>query len=1459
MNRSGCLLATVLLWLDAAALPVLPVEPSETLPAAKLPGESAPVARRLAEVAKRVAQEQWTEVVDEYQHILEEAGDDLVPLDPQKPSQCIPARRLCHIRLAGLPAAARQLYRGRVDDQAKKWLDQGTANRDTALLRRLVEQTFCSRHTERALDLLGDLAFERGDFVLAEQWWRMIAPAASEAADDKSRGLRLLFPDPQGDVAVVRAKAILCRLYQGEREAALAELKAFRVRHGKAEGRLAGRDGNLADILQTAVSQADQLVPPPARADWPTFAGDASRQQLLSQAPRCRWLDAPWRVPLEGADAPRQHQKALTASMEAQACVFQPVIAGDKVVVADVRSVTVCDLFTGRRLGRCDLVDDLRNGGFIPTGKEAPPLGVRYTVTVAGPHIYARLGARPMIDPRALMIPKGEMAEVNDAQSDSFLVCLGLEPDAQGKLVCRWQVKAKAGDAKPAAVFEGAPVVRDSRVYIAVSRFTDPVATTAIDCYDAATGSRRWRQEVCEGREQRAGKARYQHQLLTLAGPNVVYCSHAGAVVALDAATGKRAWAVRYARRGLFLPDGTPSPRDLAPCLCAGGRLFVAPADADRIFCLEADTGRTLWESLTVEVLQLLGVAHGRLIFTTGALPRCIRALDATTGRALRDWMQPDDGSSELPTVGRGLLAGGYVYWPTQGGLRVLNQGDGQPADTLFVPHDNPVKGNLAAGRGCLVVATGRELLGYVPEGHLLEQRRKDAAAKPQSAALLYGLARAEADRGLEKEARQHLDEAWRLAGPEEPHLRDRALAELHQLLLAAADRALKEGDTGSAVDVLVTASDARFPADSRLRTLSRLADLREADKSPLPALQVWQSILKTGTLRLGRITDAAGLPQPAGRVAAARIDALLRKHDVGAYAGFETEAARLLDATKDVQRLAEEYPNAAATRLALIKLAEQHREARRHAAAADVIRRLLGCPMEPAEQAVALAHLARAYEDQQCWAIARATWRRLARAHGDRTVAALDAGRPVREVVARHLRGENYRPEGLRTIPDMALPLARAWHVALEPGEQPVRGDDASFTAIDPCLFTASNAQTLTCRDAGTGKACWSRDLGAPLRWAGRHADTVVAAGARTICCLRLSDGMVLWRFSAADEEGLADFRLAGSQLFFLQGERRFWALDVETGGVLWSHWAPAGRVRPPGPTGRFHRQYHTGADRVILQASAGRYWLLDSHTGRRLLDCDASPEAWQQPPLLLDERRVILVPDALHVALLDLSKNREAWRHPIERPPSLSGEPPQLLGSGDTLLMLVSRNYGYELERRDPDTGARQWPKSVLVSRDRLDLPRAALDENAVFLPFPHTLRALSLADGKSLWELPLSERPGRWRAVVTQRCLLAYPLEAETELELPTALRQALGLHPAALLPTQASMPLHAGLPMLVALHHQARAPSRFSMLLCDPKDGRLIQRFNCQGHGPHAVVTILPKGAAVTLKGDAWGLR
>src|SRR5215469_17543975 len=107
-------------WLALALLAPL-ARADETLTRTVLPGESPSAAQRLESARKLARDRQYAEAVDEYQRLLEEAGDKLAPVSER---QFVQVRWLCHLDLAALPPEAVRLYRNRVDAQARKWYDQ---------------------------------------------------------------------------------------------------------------------------------------------------------------------------------------------------------------------------------------------------------------------------------------------------------------------------------------------------------------------------------------------------------------------------------------------------------------------------------------------------------------------------------------------------------------------------------------------------------------------------------------------------------------------------------------------------------------------------------------------------------------------------------------------------------------------------------------------------------------------------------------------------------------------------------------------------------------------------------------------------------------------------------------------------------------------------------------------------------------------------------------------------------------------------------------------------------------------------------------------------------------------------------------------------------------------------------------------------------------------------------------
>ena len=501
---------------------------------------------------------------------------------------------------------------------------------------------------------------------------------------------------------------------QGLPAEAQVQLNRFHARHPHARGSLAGKDGLFSETVQAAIRNMVKAGIANNADAWPTFAGSDARNQVLSACPPARlWEDGPtWHVALPSIDplkkAKDRHGELPDRNDPTRRAAFHPIVVGQQVLLADARSVTSYHLPTGRRL----FYYDLKSAG-LPEGRRdrAGPMP-RYTLSADGGRVYARLG-------RQWLAPFKD----GDPDEPSYLVCLDLaEPGNAERPRELWHVKAQGDE-----FFEGTPLVRAGRAYVALSRSVGKRVVTAIQCYDAM-GRLRWSRDVCDCPEFEDSVApRYRQHLLTWAGGQLVYCTHAGAVVAVDPWTGQTLWAVRYASRGPVTADGNPSPRDLAPGVADDGRIFVAPLDSYRLYCLKSTTGQVLWERDNCEVVHLLGVAQGRVFLKTR---QGLQAVSTTTGQTI--WQQPSEG--RLAGLGRGLLAGGWLFWPTQDAklpLRSVTLADGrqQKGDeespfaepSFFDPTQlRPIPaGNLAFGNGCLVVAGTDELVVFVPTERL--------------------------------------------------------------------------------------------------------------------------------------------------------------------------------------------------------------------------------------------------------------------------------------------------------------------------------------------------------------------------------------------------------------------------------------------------------------------------------------------------------------------------------------------------------------------------------------------------------------------------------------------------------------------------------------------------------------------------------------------------------------------
>ena len=270
------------------------------------PDSSGQAEKLLINAANLAQDRQWSEAINIYQRVIDQYGDKVVLLPKDKAGGdgsgdfglYVDDRRFCHAAIAQLPPEARADLSQSDRRAGGRWFQQGASRRDLGLLRRVVDQAFCSSWGDDALELLGDLAFQEGRFGEA------LAMYGRLVADRPAIRCVLVHPDPSVDLARVAAKKMLCRAAAGEKPPGKGDLDEFARRYPGAAGALAGRKGPYAEILAESLA-ADHLAPPPQPdSRWPTFAGSLSRSKVVASP-----IDVgstQWRVELDKVGMTRQ-------------------------------------------------------------------------------------------------------------------------------------------------------------------------------------------------------------------------------------------------------------------------------------------------------------------------------------------------------------------------------------------------------------------------------------------------------------------------------------------------------------------------------------------------------------------------------------------------------------------------------------------------------------------------------------------------------------------------------------------------------------------------------------------------------------------------------------------------------------------------------------------------------------------------------------------------------------------------------------------------------------------------------------------------------------------------------------------------------------------------------------------------------------------------------------------------
>jgi outer membrane protein assembly factor BamB len=873
--------------------------------------DSAAAMDRLALAARMERLREWTTSAQVYQELIEQHGPTLLPAivdERTRPLIYRSVTREVQRRLAAWPAEGIEVYRSLYGIAAAGALE--TAGSSPSLLARVLDHYFV---TDAGLDAglrLLESAYARGEFVNAAML-----------------GDRLLAHPNLGDRrSMLRARTAATWALAGSPERARAQATQLAAESPDASGVVGGERQNLVRWLDATLPALDAGLSTP-ESSWPTAFGSATRSAIgfdalepdASQAIQVARLFVAPAVRPSGASASADPN--FPTAFSSTPGIF-PVIEGNELYFQDNHAVYAWDLSTGQPLPRWLAERPGSGDGAQRFGSGEPPRSTPLTLTLTSDAVLAVLG---QIDPLT-----GAPNRVTSASAS--LVCLNR---ADGTV--RWRFSTsdlREGDeALRFTAPVGTPMVAgDSVLIVTRGGRTRQFDDTFLVCLDAIDGTFRWSRHLVSGSgssslfELTGTPSSAVGSQAALADGRVFVTTDLGAVAAVDTLDGNIAWlsvyprpkptGSRFVRRGFGETQRAASSFGTNPTIHSQGRIFCIPADTRSLFVFDAVDGTRIQDLDLARIdsrgsgWMLVGVLGSRVLLASETqvvdvdLDRVRADGDPADAIRWRHQVLRRDGGVAIPA--RPFVTDRRVYIPTGSGLRAVDHTSGKlvaeyPSRTLV--RDRSVwpgdewPGNPVVIGSTIVLGGVDAVAVYLDIPQLRQRLEADIAAHPADVAPRLRAASTYWAMRDNAQAIAQLDEAIRLAGPEDDTARPERLATIAPMLHSLVRESL--GRTSPDRELVRALFDRyeRVAFDPGTRAAVRLTRARfELDEDPSSTAAILSSLLGDPVLASLPLRTSDGAELDVARAAQRMVAQLIARHGREHVDAIEKTAVARLD-----------------------------------------------------------------------------------------------------------------------------------------------------------------------------------------------------------------------------------------------------------------------------------------------------------------------------------------------------------------------------------------------------------------------------------------------------------------------------------------------------------------------------------------------------------------------------------